>query len=74
MPMPPRRRIGGILPTVPSELRMKQIISGPYGKDGSSTYAIIGLGTDGVVYRYSAQDEAWIAYRMKRATESNFAH
>jgi hypothetical protein len=50
-------------------VKFKQITTGHFsGKDGSSSYSVLGVSTGGRVYRYDPQCEAWIPWSNKVAT------
>jgi hypothetical protein len=50
-------------------VKFVQITTGHFsGKDGSSSYSVLGVSTGGRVYRYDPQCEAWIPWSNKVAT------
>lgn len=54
--------------TPPDEIRMQQIAAAPFSTKAGHSYSVLGLGVDGVVYRYDPQCEGWIPWPMKVAT------
>lgn len=58
-----------------ARLKMQQIQVAQWLTDaGKSGFSIIGLGTDGGVYRYQAGEEGWVPFSMRKATGSNYSH
>ena len=50
-------------------VKMAQITTGHFSSpDGSSTYSVLGVGTNGRVYRYDAKCDAWIPWSNKVST------
>jgi hypothetical protein len=50
-------------------VKFVQITTGHFsGKDGSSSYSVLGVSTGGRVYRYDPQCDAWIPWSNKVAT------
>jgi hypothetical protein len=50
------------------EVRFAQIVAAPFTTATGSTYSVLGLGTNGVVYRYDPKCEGWIEWPMTVAT------
>lgn len=52
-----------------AKVKMVQITTGHFsGKDGSSSYSVLGVSTNGRVYRYDPKCDAWIPWSNKVAT------
>jgi hypothetical protein len=49
------------------EVRLTQLVIAPFEIGGNQTYSTLGLGTDGVVYRYDPKCDGWIPWSMKVA-------
>ena len=49
----------------PRVLRMKQIAVAPWDGNGGMTYSVIGLATDGRVYRFEIGQGGWVPYIME---------
>jgi hypothetical protein len=49
------------------EIRMQQIVIAPFEGTLGASYSTLGLGTDGIVYRYDPKCEGWIPWSMKIA-------
>jgi hypothetical protein len=52
----------------PKTIRLQQLVIAPWDGDKGRTYSTLGLGEDGVVYRYDPHCEAWIAWPMTVAS------
>ena len=48
-------------------IKMSQIAIAPWEGTNGLTYSTLALGKDGVVYRYDAACEGWVAYHMEPA-------
>lgn len=56
-------------------LKMQQIQIAQWLTDaGKSGFSVIGLGTDGAVYRYQAGEDGWVPFSMRKVTGSNYGH
>lgn len=49
------------------EVRLTQIVIAPFTTASGSSYSTLGLGTDGIVYRFDPECDGWIAWSMKKA-------
>lgn len=54
-------------------LRMKQIMTAPWGTQGNLSYSTFGLSSDGKVYRYDPECEGWLPNAMVEAGASCIA-
>jgi hypothetical protein len=50
-----------------AEVRLKQLVIAPFTTQMGSSYSTLGLGEDGIVYRFDPQCDGWIEWSMKKA-------
>jgi len=49
------------------EIRLQTVVVAPWEGAKGLTYSILGLGVDGIVYRYDPGCEGWVAWSMQKA-------
>ena len=47
------------------EVRMQQIVVGQWASDMTESYSVIGMDTEGNVYRYDVRDAGWVPWSME---------
>lgn len=49
------------------EVRLQQLVVAPFSTERGSSYSLLGLGVDGIVYRFDPGCDGWIRWSMKVA-------